>query len=210
MTLLIANYDFSKNSGWRGNPTYRSGCGEEFNKDFDMYQSLAGMKPGIYTVKCNALFRVGANDGGAAYKSGTEDVQTYFYVNNQQTKVKSLFSEEWPEASQYGWVDNLNGYPNSMHAADLRFAEGCYQNEIVYTQQTKTTLRFGLKLSGHQEESWCCFDNFSISYQPLPTNTGIKNKKKDRHADKAYSLQGYEVNDSYAGLVVKNGRKVLQ
>jgi hypothetical protein len=97
-----------------------------------------------------------------------------------------------------------------MHAADLRFAEGCYQNEIVYTQQTKTTLRFGLKLSGHQEESWCCFDNFSISYQPLPTNTGIKNKKKDRHADKAYSLQGYEVNDSYAGLVVKNGRKVLQ
>ena len=210
MTLLITNYDFSKNTGWRGNPTYRSGCGEEFNKDFDMYQTLANMKPGIYTVKCNALFRVGANDGGTSYKSGTENVQAYFYVNSQQAKVKSLFSEEWPEASQYGWVDNLNGYPNSMHAADLRFAEGCYQNEIVFTQQAKGTLRFGLKLSGHQEESWCCFDNFSISYQPLPASTGIKNKKKDKHIGKAYSLQGYAVSDSYAGLVVKNGKKVLQ
>jgi hypothetical protein len=141
MTLLVTNYDFSMNNGWAGSPTYRSGCGEEFNKDFDMFQQLSAMKPGVYTVGCNALFRVAANDGGAAYRSGTEDVQAYFYVNSQQAKLKSLYAEEWPEASQYGWVDSQNGYPHSMHAAALRFAEGAYQNVIEYTQQSKSALR---------------------------------------------------------------------
>jgi hypothetical protein len=211
MTLLLTNYDFSKNNGWTGSPTYRSGCGEEFNKDFDMFQQLAAMKPGIYTVACNALFRVADNDGGAAYRSGTENVQAYFYVNGQQEKLKSLYAEEWPEASQYGWVDSKNGYPHSMHAAALRFAEGAYRNAIEYTQQSKSALRIGIKLSGHQNDSWCCFDNFSISYKPLPTNTGIKNNKgKNRQSGKTYSLKGYPVGANHIGLVVKNGKKILQ
>ena len=211
MTLLVTNYDFSMNNGWAGSPTYRSGCGEEFNKDFDMFQQLSAMKPGVYTVGCNALFRVAANDGGAAYRSGTEDVQAYFYVNSQQAKLKSLYAEEWPEASQYGWVDSQNGYPHSMHAAALRFAEGAYQNVIEYTQQSKSALRIGIKLSGHQNDSWCCFDNFSVSYKPLPTNTGIKNNKgKNRQSGKTYSLKGYPVSANHIGLVVKNGKKILQ
>jgi hypothetical protein len=98
-----------------------------------------------------------------------------------------------------------------MHAAALRFAEGAYQNVIEYTQQSKSALRIGIKLSGHQNDSWCCFDNFSISYKPLPTNTGIKNNKgKNRQSGKTYSLKGYPVSANYVGLVVKNGKKMLQ
>ncbi|WP_081773255.1 carbohydrate-binding protein [Prevotella sp. P6B4] len=209
MTLLLTNYDFSKNTGWRGNPTYRSGCGEEFNKDFDMYQQLGSMKPGIYTVKCNALIRVGKNDGGEAYRAGTENNETYFYVNSETQKVKSLFSEEWPEASKYGWVDNQNGYPHSMHAAETRFSEGAYENVITYKLEKKGTLTIGIELSNHQEESWCCFDNFSITYNPL-TNTGIKGTKKEPRSSKTYNLLGHRVKENQTGLVIKNRRKVLQ
>lgn len=209
MTLLIANNDFSGNGGWMGSPTYRSGCGEEFNKDFDMYQTLTSMKPGVYTIKCNALYRVAKNEGDGAYKAGTEDVQAYFYVNNQKVKVKSLFSEEWPEASQYGQVDNLNGYPNSMRAAEMRFAEGLYQNEIEYAQETKSSLRIGLKTTGHKDDSWCCFDNFSISYKPIPVEAGIKNHKKNKYSSKSYSILGVETKDNCSGLVIKDGKKVL-
>ena len=209
MTVLITNYDFSKTTGWNGNPTYRSGCGEEFNKDFDMYQQIANMKPGIYTVKCNALFRVGANDGGTAYRSSTEDIKAHFYVNDKSIQIKSLFSEEWPEASQYGWVDNQNGYPHSMRAAEIRFAEGCYENVIEYTLDKKSSLYIGIELIGHQNESWCCFDNFSINYKPV-SSTGIKNTSKDRKSDNTYNILGYRVKDNQSGLVIKNGRKVLQ
>ena len=209
MTLLVTNYDFSSTSGWMGNPTYRSGCGEEFNKDFDMYQVLSGMKPGIYTVRCNALYRVEKNEGDGKYKAGTEDMQAYFYVNNQTQKVKSLYSEEWPEAEQYGRVDNLNGYPNSMHAAEMRFAEGHYLNEMEYTQTTKASLRIGLKTSGHQDDSWCCFDNFSLNYKPLPVETGIRHSEMGKQSSRAYTLSGMKAKDKSSGLVIKDGIKVL-
>lgn len=209
MTLLISNYDFSSNTGWMGSPTYRSGCGEEFNKDFDMYQMLPGMKPGVYTVRCHALYREEKNDGDGKYKAGTEVVQAYFYVNNQMEKVKSLYSEEWPEASQYGRVDNLNGYPNSMHAAEMRFAEGLYLNEMEYTQKTKSSLRIGLKASGHKDDSWCCFDNFSLSYKPLPVETGIKNGEKSQQTGLIYGISGVKARDNSSGLLIKDGKKVL-
>ena len=103
------------------------------------------MRVGIYTVTCNALFRPKGNDGGTAYKSGTENITALFYAGDQSVKVKSLYSEDWPEASGYGSVDNLNGYPHSMYAAGIRFAEGCYPNEVTCTLTDKGTLRFGLK-----------------------------------------------------------------
>ena len=116
MTLFIDNYDFSTIEGWEGEPTYRDGCGEEFNKAFDMFQSLSGMRPGVYTIRCNAFYRTGGNDGGAAYRSGKENIQAYLYVNEKVKKLKSLYSEKWPDSDQYGSVDNQNGYPQPLHA----------------------------------------------------------------------------------------------
>ena len=169
------------------------------------------MKPGIYTVRCNALYRVGDNDGGAAYQAGTEDIQAYFYVNDKMEKVKSLYSETWPEASRYGSVDNLNGYPHSMRAAEIRFSEGCYQNEIAYTQEEKGSLRIGLKGSNHINDSWCCFDNFSITYKPIPHETGIRNINHYSLAKHdIYSIQGYKTNASHRGIIVKDGVKVVK
>ena len=217
MTLFIANYDFStKDEGWKGEPTYRDGCGEEYNKAFDMYQTLENMKPGVYTVKCNAFYRPKSNDGGAAYKSGKENIQAYLYVNNGKVKVKSLYSETWPDASQYGSVDNQNGYPHSMRAAGIRFAEGCYPNEIAYTLSEKGTLRFGLKSGTGGNDNWCCFDNFSLYYQALPEYySGIQtiqnsNFKIQNEEAAIYNLQGQMVDGkSPKGIVIRNGKKVL-
>ena len=211
MTLFITNYDFSSNDGWQGEPTYRSGCGEEFNKTFDLYQTLSNMKVGVYTVKCNALYRNGGNDGGAAYRAGTENIQAYLYVNDKTVKVKSLYSETWPDASSYGPVDNQRGYPHSMRAAGIRFAEGCYQNEIEYTQETKSALRLGLKCDKYVGDCWCCFDNFELYYQALPDfYDGLKNIQSTEKKDgKTYNIQGYEVDENQKGIVIRNGVKKL-
>ena len=211
MTLFVTNYNFSTKEGWQGEPTYRDGCGEEYNKSFDMYQTLASMKPGIYTVKCNAFFRTGGNDGGAAYRAGTENILAYLYVNDKTVKVKSLYSETWPEASQYGSVDNRNGYPHSMRAAGIRFEEGCYPNEIEYTLSAKGTLRFGLKCDTYKGDQWCCFDNFTLLYQALPDfYDGIKAVQAKGKDNKTYNLNGQQVAENKAkkGIFIRNGKKV--
>ena len=210
-TLFLTNPDFSAIDGWQGEPTYRSGCGEEFNKSFDMYQTLTSMRPGVYTICCNALYRTGSNDGGAAYKAGRENIQAYLYVNDKSVKIRSLYSESWPEASQYGSVDNQKGYPHSMYAAGLRFAEGCYQNQIEYTLSTKESLQIGLKTDKGGNESWCCFDNFTIYYQPLPDfYTGISTAKEGiKRVSSSYSIQGYKTSRTQQGIIVQNGKKSL-
>ena len=217
MTLFVANYDFSTKDGWEGEPTYRDGCGEEYNKSFDLYQSLTSMRPGVYTVRCNALYRPKGNDGGAAYRAGTENIQAYLYVNEGKVKVKSLYSETWPEASQYGSVDNMNGYPHSMRAAGIRFAEGCYRNEIAYTLSEKGTLRFGLKSDTGGNGNWCCFDNFELLYQPLPDfydgigSIEAKTDKGQQTADGWYDISGRKMPKDKAskGIFIKNGKKVV-
>ena len=216
MTFFIANYDFSTKDGWQGEPTYRSGCGEEYNKAFDLYQTLSNMRPGVYTVKCNALYRTGGNDGGAAYRAGTENIQAYLYVNDKKVKVKSLYSETWPEASQYGSVDNINGYPNSMRAAGIRFAEGCYQNEIAYTLSETGALRFGLKCDKYTGACWCCFDNFALYYQPLPDYyDGVSSPTSDssRNGGEIYDLSGRKLPAKKGGegarIVIRDGKKVV-
>ena len=215
MTLFIANYDFSAKEGWEGEPTYRDGCGEEFNKSFDMYQTLPSMRPGVYTVRCNAFYRTGGNDGGAAYRSKKENIQAYLYINNKVKKLKSLYSEMWPDAAQYGSVDNQNGYPHSMRAAGIRFAEGCYPNEVAYTLQEKGSLRFGLKCDKNNGSSWCCFDNFSLLYQPLPDYydgmESIHNSQFIIHNNDTYDLTGRKVNpQQQRGIVIKDGKKMVK
>jgi len=213
MTMFVSNHDFSTEEGWQGNPTYRDGCGEEFNKSFDLYQTLSNMRPGVYTVKCNAFFRPKGNDGGSAYRAGTENILAYLYVNDEMVKLKSLYSETWPEASQYGSVDNQNGYPHSMRAAGIRFAEGCYQNEIRYTQSEKGTLRFGLKSDNGGNSSWCCFDNFALYYQPFPDFYDGINAPSESPVNMGdiYDLQGRKLaNGKRAkGIFIRNGKKIM-
>lgn len=212
MTMFVVNPDFSVKEGWEGEPTYRDGCAEEYNKAFDIYQILSNMRPGVYTVMCNALYRPKSNDGGVAYRAGTENIQAYLYVNDKKVKVKSLYSEVWPDASQYGSVDNQNGYPHSMRAAGIRFAEGCYQNVLEYTLDAKGTLRFGLKAETGGNDNWCCFDNFVLYYQATPDfYDGIEQVQSSKKKNaRTYSIQGYEVDESQKGLVIRNGKKILK
>ena len=214
MTMFVVNYDFSTEEGWEGNPTYRDGCGEEFNKAFDLNQSVSDMRPGLYTVKCNALYRPKGNDGGAAYRAGTENIQAYLYLNDAKVKVKSLYSETWAEASEYGPVDNMNGYPHSMRAAGIRFAEGCYPNEVAYTLTEKGTLTFGIKSATGGNGNWCCFDNFALYYQPSSDfYDGIENiEPSTSDAEQSvYDLSGRKVGNrkGLKGIFIRNGKKII-
>ncbi|MCF0197626.1 MAG: hypothetical protein HUK03_10460, partial [Bacteroidaceae bacterium] len=115
MTVLIASHDMQATDGWSGTmPDLRSGCAQHYDKAFDMYQTLTILRPGIYTIQCHALFRIGDNNAGADYKKGTEVIPAVLYGAGEQTRLQSLYAYQWRDASRYGNVDNNNGYPHSM------------------------------------------------------------------------------------------------
>lgn len=213
MTLLVNNSDFSTESGWMGTtPTYRDNCGEQFKKTFDMYQTLSNMKPGKYTLSCNALYRMEANDGGAKYKAGTEVIPAVLYINSESTPLASLYSEEWPESENYNEWDRKNGYPHSMAAAEARFSEGCYHNEVTLKLEQKSTLRFGIKSTHKSDDSWCCFDNFRLKMRNLnDEDTSIESlsAKEDLNAP-LYNLSGQRISvPTQQGIYIRNGRKFI-
>lgn len=93
MEVLLTNPEFTSNAnGWTGSPSCSFGVAEHYNKNFDTYQRLSGLKNGMYTVEVNALYRTGENDGGQAYKNGTENIPALFYGNDSSQKIMSLYS----------------------------------------------------------------------------------------------------------------------
>jgi|GEM_PF-1716393 len=165
MTMLITNPAFDVNvDGWTGSPVFGYNVAEHYNKNFSTYQTLTGLKNGSYTVMVNALYRDGENDGGKAYKEGTEIIPAKFVANDEEKPLVSLYAHPYDGPTDaFGDWDLKNGYINSMYAASLCFADNQYLNTIE-TNVTNGRLRIGLKNNGYKGDCWCCFDNFRLLY----------------------------------------------
>lgn len=166
VTFLLANTTFDgDDSGWTSKPTVRANVAEFWNTSFTMYQTIRNIKNGQYTVKVQALYRTGENDGGAAYRAGTENITALLSAGTSMTKpIASLYSYVYAgDESSFGSLDMKNGYVNSMSAAAKCFEQDKYWNDLDATV-THNRLRVGLVNSGSRYDSWCCFDNFRLYY----------------------------------------------
>lgn len=212
MTILIANPRFASTDGWKGTmPDLRSGSAQLYDKEFDLNQTLSSMRPGIYTIQVNALFRIGDNNAGSDYMAGRETIPAELYAGDASTALLSLYSYDWEDAANYGPVDNNNGYPHSMYAARLCFDQGAYLNTLQVSHPAKGSLKFGLrstaKLPAH---SWCCFNYFTLHFQPFPTEDAVQQIEAESPTTPYYNLAGQPVSPRTRGIVVKQGKKVIK
>ena len=83
--------------------------------------------------------------------------------------------------------------------------------------QKDETLKFGLSTDASDSEVFGYCDNFEVSYVPAPTPTAIEavkgsmvNGQWSMEDDAVYNLSGQKVDDSYRGIVIKNGKKILR
>ena len=218
MTLLLNNPEFAASSGWTGSPSVSNGVGECKNKNFNVFQSLTGMKPGIYEVSCQAFYRTGENDGGKLYGQRKETIPARFYANLDSVAIPSLYKYKFgaTTASKYGEADMLNNYANSTLTADVAFSAGRYPCTVSTTLTEKGTLKIGFTTKSHNSDNWCAFDRISIVYRPLPEADGIELTQDERvqGADAAlYDLSGRKVVSTpnlKHGLYIKKGKKVAK
>lgn len=221
LTLLMDNPSFNPDeSGWSDMPTRGSGVAEFYNRNFNMSQTLTGLKNGKYTIQVNALYRTGENDGGEAYKSGTEAIPATLFANQESQPIVSLYAFPYEEENpDFGDLDLKKGYINSMYAASVCFAQGWYVNTLDVNVDDGR-LRIGLLNNGQKFDCWCCFDDFRLYYEaPEKGDDVAEVLARESRADvytidgvrlKADVPEGEALDGLRKGTYIVNGKKIVK
>lgn len=221
LTLLMDNPSFNPDeSGWSDMPARGSGVAEFYNRNFNMSQTLTGLKNGKYTIQVNALYRTGENDGGEAYKSGTEAIPATLFANQESQPIVSLYAFPYEEENpDFGDLDLKKGYINSMYAASVCFAQGWYVNTMDVNVDDGR-LRIGLLNNGQKFDCWCCFDDFRLYYEAPEKGDDVAEVLAQEGRVDVYTIDGVrlkaDVPEGEAldglrkGTYIVNGKKIVK
>lgn len=168
LTQKIVNPSFDGNisTGWSGTaPAFQSYTDAEFfNKTFDIYQTITGLKPGLYEVGVQAFYREGSYANAATkHSNGTESLNATLYANDSSTPLASIFSDA--NNNYKVGVSTSAGYiPDNMEQAASYFRGGLYRNSLIALVGEDGVLKIGLKKTKSVANDWTIFDNFTLKY----------------------------------------------
>ena len=205
LTFLLQNPDFSNGAtGWSGTSftAAAQGVAEHYNKTFDFYQELSGLPNGRYRVEVQSFYRAGGKESAsAAHQAGTEQMNAYFYANNVERPVCSLYdAEDYYSFSPYSYPDNVSEANVAFNTNDL------YHNTIE-CEVTDGTLKLGIRSSNMLKYDWCCFDNFKLTYLDATTGVNrISNTGKNINED-LYGLDGIKLTKKPSRMIYIQGGK---
>lgn len=163
ITDKIVNADFSSRSnGWSGTAfTAANGyVAEQWNKTFDNYQVLEGMKAGRYKLTCQGFYRYGSIDHAKAnYLSGTEQLNGILYMNEAKKPFVSIYSEDYYVLDPYNYPDNVTQANTAFNSYGLYAG-----NAVEYNLREDGDLKIGMKKDVAVDADWVIFDNFKLYY----------------------------------------------
>src|SRR5574344_1653713 len=184
ITGMISYRDFSRNmpataaiwgtavtlGGYYPNAASSNFCGEEYNKTFDVYQTLTGLPNGIYKFTCQGFYRAGSTTAAAtAYTAGTAS-NSLLYINDETSAIESICKDAVSTKLGQGTESSvtLNSstmyIPNNMLAAAYYFLQGKYSDNAVTATVTDGTVKFGVKKTTTINTDWTIFDSFRLYY----------------------------------------------
>jgi len=182
MSSMIVNHDFSNGdctTGWSGDAFGRGGAvadgAEHYSKNFDTWQDIKGLHPGIYRVGVQGFYRAGA--AGTDYNNYMDNDQgtrnTKFYALNGDSAEVTVGLVHLASGAE---TENLSGYDevscadgllvcNTMQAADFHFNTLDKYHNYLFCEVTEDgTLRIGVKKDVLISTDWSLFDNFSLEF----------------------------------------------
>jgi len=176
-------YDNNDYSYWEGtslgaaNPMENA---EHYQKNYDTYQMLTGLKPGTYRLSLDAFYRMGSSgDDYSRYSSG--DYADYQYAQLYATSsVGDYYVPIAPSSSAAlerslggatstvggnGWWGGGGYYiPNNMEAAHYWFEAGYYDNSVECEVGDDGLLTIGIRKSVTLGGDWTCIDTWKLEY----------------------------------------------
>lgn len=169
MTSYIVNQGFDDNTstGWNGAGTVNYHEVEYYQKTFDLNQQLTGLPAGKYILKVRGFERPKGNDGGAAYKSGTETIYARFYIKSttfseQTAPFSSLYRHKYTGSGNVsGYINTMAGAEDLMNRTDSAYYEVTLPS-ILLAQGDVLTI--GARSNFQQNGYWALLDNFRLQY----------------------------------------------
>ncbi len=198
VTRYIVNPSFEGNditTGWSGT-TFGAASpmenAEHYQKYFDTYQVITGLKAGKYRVSLSAFYRMGsASDDYNRYSSG--DYTDYQYAKLYATSSEGDFESDIVPLSSAALTESLGGatssignwwegntryVPNNMAAAHYWFEAGYYQNSVEATVGSNGELVIGIRKASILQSDWVCLDDWRLEmWGDLVQATAIKLNK---------------------------------
>lgn len=168
ITHLLVNPGFDNNTpdGWRGIGTINHRVVEFYQRTFDMRQRVAGLPAGKYVLKAQGFERPRSNDGGAAYRAGTEQISAHIYAKANSFPERSASFRSLYQHTVSG-TGTIGGYLNTMAAASTYFHASAQNFAITVSDillNQGDTLVIGAKSDFQQSGYWALFDNFRLEY----------------------------------------------
>lgn len=170
LTARLTNPGFDENTitGWTGGGTPGYHSVEFYQKTFNMYQTIGAMPAGKYTLKVRGFERPKGNDGGAAYRAGTETIYARFYAKSSSFPERNI---AFPSIYKHRFTGSgqVNNYVNTMAGAEIMFnnPDSAYYvtalTDIYLTEGA--TLTVGAKSGFQQTGYWALFDDFKLYYE---------------------------------------------
>lgn len=178
-----ANNDYSYWEGTRlsgANPVENA---EHFNKNYDTYQTITGLKAGKYRVTLKAFYRMGtATQDYELYKTGNYSASQHAQL--YATSSVGDYSEAIVPASaglnkygyggtvagvgkkteNWGWVSYQFYIPDNMEAAYYWFNAGYYRNTLTCEVGDDGKLKIGIRKSERIDQDWTCIDDWKLEY----------------------------------------------
>lgn len=185
VTFAIENPFFAayaRTSLWSGDYTAYNGvddnkCIEQFNRTFDMYQTITGLPNGVYKLRCQGFYRMGGGSNNAsaaaeARTNGNEVLNAKYYINSTEGSLKSIFDYSLGSSynsnyntSSASIVNGVNIYvPNNLNRASNCFLAGEYWNEPIKAVVTDGIIKIGFRKTITSTNDWTAYDNVTLTY----------------------------------------------
>lgn len=169
VTSFIVNpgFDTNESTGWTGAGVVNYHEMEYYQKTFDLNQQVKGLPAGKYVLKVRGFERPKGNDGGAAYRNGTETIYAKFYAKSTTFSEKTApFSSLYRH--KYTGTGNVNGYVNTMAGAEdiMNRTDSAYYEVTLPSIMLAEgdVLTIGARSDFQQTGYWALLDNFKLQY----------------------------------------------
>ena len=185
-TYANNNYSFWEGTPLSGyNPVENA---EHFNKTYDTYQAITGLKAGKYRVRLKGFYRMGtASEDYALYKSGNYSANQYakLYATSSIDDYSVAIVPASAGIQKYGLGGSTAGVgnktenwwggtsyqfyiPDNMEAAYYWFNAGYYNNTLSFEVGEDGKLKIGIRKSEKVNNDWTCIDDWKLEYWGEP------------------------------------------
>ncbi|MCQ2095692.1 MAG: CotH kinase family protein [Bacteroidaceae bacterium] len=183
--IVNPRYENNNGTGWSGTTLgfdHPRQNAQHYNKAFNSFQNLTGLKPGKYRLSVQGFYRAGNASKDYEYCSSYKS--TFRYASLYGTSSTSTYSSPLPFCSSAKQTNSLGGgvsevteggdwwgggtkyyFPQNMEAAHYWFEAGYYTTTVQNIEVGDDgKLTIGIKKTKTIAEDWTCFTNWKLEY----------------------------------------------